>query len=80
MPAISLNLPPELLSASDQNAESLGVSRAAYIRRAIEQLNAATHAELRDRRMAEASKRVRDESMRVNAEFDALDASLLGDE
>lgn len=50
------------------------VPRAEYIRRAIVALNAQVTAEQRRRRMMEVSRRVRGESMRVNAEFDAVSA------
>ena len=73
MPAISLKLPAELLQASGRSADALGITRAEYIRRAIEQLNRETEHALRDKRLADASHRVRDESLRVNAEFDAID-------
>ena len=69
MGAISLKLPDELLEASGRCAAALKVSRAAYIRRAVERMNRETRAELRARRLAEASRKVRGESMRVNAEF-----------
>ena len=73
MGAISLKLPDELLAASGECAAALHLSRAEYIRRAVEQLNRATRAELRAKRLAEVSRRVRDESMRVNAEFTAIE-------
>lgn len=73
MPAISLKLPAELLLASGRGATSLGITRAEYIRRAIEHLNRETEQAMRNKRLADASHRVRDESIRVNAEFDAID-------
>ena len=73
VPAISLKLPAELLDASGRGADALGITRAEYIRRAIEQLNRETEQAMRDKRLADASLRVRDESMRVNTEFDAVD-------
>ncbi len=69
MTAISLKLPDELVRASGEYARALHLTRAEYIRRAIDQLNRETRARLRDRRLAEASEKVRAESMRVNAEF-----------
>jgi hypothetical protein len=69
MAAISLKLPQDLLDASGRCATALKLSRAAYIRRAVERMNRETRAQLRARRLAEASRRVRGESMRVNAEF-----------
>ena len=73
MEAISLKLPEDLLSASRRCAQVLRVSRAAYIRRAIERMNRDTQAQLRAERLATASKKVRKESMKVNAEFAAVE-------
>ena len=70
---ISLKLSDELLTASGELAQSSGVSRAEYIRQAIERMNREQTAALRRRRMAEASRRVRAESLRVNAEFAAIE-------
>ncbi len=73
MGAISLKLSDELVEASEECARSLRLSRAAYIRRAIERMNRETRAQLRAARLAEVSRRVREESMRVNAEFAAVE-------
>ncbi len=73
MGAISLKLPNELLEASGRCANALRLSRAAYIRRAIDRMNRETNTRLRARRLAEASRKVRKESMRVNAEFAAIE-------
>ncbi len=69
MGAISLKLSDDLVQASSACARALRLSRAEYIRRAIEQMNRETRAQLRAKRLAEVSRKVRDESMRVNAEF-----------
>lgn len=69
MGTISLKLPDALLSASTRVAEAMGLTRSEYIRRAIAEMNRRTEAELRARRLGELSRRVRDESARVNAEF-----------
>jgi predicted transcriptional regulator len=73
MAAISLKLPDDLFAASAECARALRLSRAEYIRRAIESMNRETSAELRAARLAEASRRVRGDSMRVNAEFAAIE-------
>jgi metal-responsive CopG/Arc/MetJ family transcriptional regulator len=73
MKAISLKLPRALLRAGDRCARLLGVSRGEYIRRAIEGMNREVEALARAARLAEASGKVRVESMRVNAEFDAFE-------
>ena len=73
MGAVSLKLPDELIKTSNRCAEILNLSRAAYIRRAIERINHETRALPRAKRLAEASQKVRKESMRVNAEFAAIE-------
>ena len=73
MGAISLKLPDDLLDASGRCAAALKLSRAAYIRRAVERMNRETRAEVRARRLTEVSRKVRGESMRVNAEFAAVE-------
>ena len=73
MESISLKLPPELLAASDRCARVLGIPRAEYIRRAIARMNDEAEARIRAQRLAAASRKVRKESMRVNAEFAALE-------
>ena len=79
MGAISLKLPDDLAEASSHYAQALQLSRAEYIRRAIERMNRETRAQLRARRLAEASRKVRDESMRINAEFAAIERDSGGD-
>lgn len=73
MAAVSIRLPEKLLEEADRRARQLNMSRAEYIRFAIESENAETSARLRRERLITASRRVREESMRVNAEFDAIE-------
>ena len=73
MGAISLKLSNEILEKSAQCAKALKISRAEFMRRAIEKLSRETNSALRAKRMAEVSRRVRKESMRVNAEFAAIE-------
>jgi predicted transcriptional regulator len=73
MGAISLKLPDDLLETSSRCADALQLSRAAYIRRAVERMNRQTRAQLRAKRLAEVSRKVRKESMRVNAQFAAIE-------
>ncbi len=73
MRAISLKVTEEELQEAERLSDALGISRAAYIRRAIETFNRSAAAEVRARRLADASHRVRAESMRVNAEFAAIE-------
>jgi predicted transcriptional regulator len=71
--AVSLKLPEDLLKASTRFADALHLTRAEYMRRAVERMNQQTREALRAKRLAEASRRVRRESMRVNAEFAAIE-------
>lgn len=73
MTAISLKLPEDLLAASGKCADALELTRAEYIRRALEQLNRETQSRLRAGRLRAASRKVRGESMRVNEEFAAIE-------
>lgn len=73
MRSIALKLPEELLEDSARYAQRLQVTRAEYIRMAIHRMNRKTAAKLRAERLGELSRRVREESMRVNAEFDAIE-------
>ena len=73
MRSIALKLPEDLMEESGRLAETLCVSRAEYIRIAIRRLNRKTAARIRADRLAELSKRVREESMKVNADFAATE-------
>jgi predicted transcriptional regulator len=73
MTTLSLRMPDELLHEVDAFAEQLHMPRAAYVRKALEQMNAVVAAQQRRTRLMEASLKVRGESMRVNAEFDAIE-------
>ncbi len=68
-----MKLTDDLAEASGKCAEALSISRAEYIRRAIEQMNRQTGAGIRARRIQHASRKVRRESMRVNEEFAAIE-------
>ncbi len=68
-----MKLPDDVLAASRECAAALHLSRAEYIRRAVERMNRDTRARLRAERLADVSRRVREESMRVNAEFAAVE-------
>lgn len=76
MSAISLKLPEELLASAGRCAEALRLTRAEYIRRALEAMNRETRARVRAQRLRDASRKVRGESMRVNAEFAAIERDI----
>lgn len=69
MATVSLRLPDDLVKEADRRARELHIPRAEYIRRAIAALNTQLVATQRRQRMMDASRRVRGESMRVNADF-----------
>lgn len=69
MITISLRLPDDFLHEVDAFAEELHLPRAAYMRKALERMNATVAAERRRKRLMEASLKVRNESMKINAEF-----------
>lgn len=73
MKAISLKLPDELVTRSDECAQSLHLSRAEYIRKAIERMNREINDTARANRIKQASLKVRRESMHVNTEFAAIE-------
>ena len=73
MGAISLELPDDLAQATHECAEALHLSRAEYIRRAVERMNRDARAQLRATRLAAVSLRVRGETMRINAEFAVIE-------
>jgi len=73
MESVSVKLPKDLLATSARCARVLGIPRAEYIRRAIERMNREVETRARADRMAAASEKVRKESMRVNAEFAAIE-------
>ena len=73
MTTLSLRLPDDLLNEVNASAEQLHIPRAAYVRRALEQMNASVASQRRRTRLMEASLKVRTESMLVNAEFDRIE-------
>jgi metal-responsive CopG/Arc/MetJ family transcriptional regulator len=72
MATLSIRIPDDLLAEIDRHAKAAKVARAAYVRRALELLNTAAAQAEKRRRMQHASARVRTESLRVLAEFEAL--------
>jgi len=73
MPTISLRIPESLLDEVSHLARARHLPRSEYIRRALDRMNRETESEIRRRRIADASRRVREGSMDVNAEFDVIE-------
>lgn len=73
MTTVSVRLPDPLLKVAEERAKALHVPRSEYFRLAIEAMNKRLLEEQRRQRLMSASRRVREESMAVNAEFDAIE-------
>ncbi len=73
MGTISIRIQDDILKKVDERARALRIPRAEYVRRAVTAMNEQVARELRKKRIMSASRRVRRESMKVNAEFDAVE-------
>ena len=73
MTTISIRLPDDMLNEVDKIAKDLNVPRTAYLRQAILSMNSKVKEDRRRARIMEVSRRVRNESMRVNAEFSKVE-------
>ena len=73
MPTISIRIKDEDLKELNEHSRKLHIPRAEYVRQAVIAMNEKVDKEFRKERIQEASKQVREESMRINAEFDAID-------
>lgn len=73
MGTISIRIQDDILKMVDERAKALHIHRAEYVRRAVTAMNEQVARELRKKRIMNASRRVREESMKVNAEFDAIE-------
>ena len=73
MTTVSLRLPDELLKEAGHRAKVLHLSRAEYIRRAIAAMNDEALTLTRREHLMKVSRRVAEESMKVNAEFGAIE-------
>ena len=75
MTTVSLRLPDDLLKEAENRAKVLHIPRAEYIRRAIAAMNNEVLAQMRRERLIKISRRIGSESMKVNAEFDAIEGN-----
>ena len=73
MTTISIRLPDDILNEVDKIAKDLNVPRTAYLRQAILSMNSKVKEDRRRVRVMKLSKRVRRESMRINAEFSEVE-------
>jgi predicted transcriptional regulator len=73
MTTISIRLPDNVLNEVDKIAKDLNVPRTVYLRQAILTMNSKVKEERRRARVMKLSRRVREESMRINAEFSEVE-------
>ena len=73
MTTISIRLPDNVLDEVDKISKDLNVPRTAYLRRAILAMNSKVKEDRRRARVMKLSRRVRKESMRINAEFSEVE-------
>lgn len=73
MATISIHIQDDLLDELNKRSAALNVSKAEYIRQAIIAMNIQADRDLRKKRITGASRRVREESMQINAEFDVVE-------
>jgi metal-responsive CopG/Arc/MetJ family transcriptional regulator len=76
MTIISIRLPENILNEVDKIAKDLNVPRTEYLRRAILSMNRQVMEDRRRARIMKLSRRVRKESLRVNAEFSEVEHDL----
>ena len=70
---ITISVPNFIIDQADYNAHVLHMKRSEYIRKAIEPMNKQTLREAQYARLQFLSQKVRQESLRVNAEFEAME-------
>lgn len=75
MTTVSLRLPDDLLRETEIRAKNLHIPRAEYIRRAIVAMNREMLEQKKRERLKKLSQSVRAESMKINAEFDAIESN-----
>lgn len=73
MTTVSLRLPDDLLKEAGHRAKILHLPRAEYIRRAIAAMNEDVLNQKRREHLMKVSRRIAAGSMKVNAEFDAVE-------
>lgn len=73
MPTISIRMRVEEFEELNQHSKALDIPRAEYVRQALLAMNKQLDRDLRKKRIFAASRKVRAESMRVNAEFDVIE-------
>ena len=70
---VTVNIPDDILTKMDHNANYLHMRRSEYIRKAIENMNSQILKNERYSRLQYLSNLVRNESMKVNAQFEEIE-------
>lgn len=73
MSLISIRLADKVLNEVKASAHMLHMTQTEYIRKAIERMNEEVLKEKRKQKLAQASLKVREESMNVNKEFSRIE-------
>jgi metal-responsive CopG/Arc/MetJ family transcriptional regulator len=73
MNTVTVRLPDHLFKELDNQSKKLKISRALYVRKALEHLNQEINAQHRRERLRKVSLKVRSESLKVNAEFSEVE-------
>jgi metal-responsive CopG/Arc/MetJ family transcriptional regulator len=73
MNTITVRLPDRLFKEMDDQSKKLKISRAFYVRKALENLNKEITVQQRRERLKKVSLKVRIESLKVNAEFSEIE-------
>ncbi len=73
MSLVSIRLADNLLNETKIRAQALHMSQTEYIRKAIERMNEEVLKQERKQKLTQASLKVRNESMLVNAEFSRIE-------
>jgi len=73
MNTVSIRLPDHLLTEMDHLAKELKIPRTEYVRRAVMAMNKAVKGKRHRERLMRLSLRVREESMKANAEFSEIE-------
>jgi metal-responsive CopG/Arc/MetJ family transcriptional regulator len=73
MSTVTLRLPDELLKEANTRAQILHLTRNEYIKKALEHMNEKIRSLEKRKRLMDVSKRVRQESIKINAEFEKIE-------
>jgi Arc/MetJ-type ribon-helix-helix transcriptional regulator len=73
MSALTIRVPEETINEIKKRSKKLHITRSEYVRKSIEIMNKQFADQERRERMIQISKKVREESMVVNAEFEKIE-------